>query len=107
MLVLFETPAGYSIFRISSTKKLKSIDDIASMFKDEETASQQYETICLFVFSVELQCFKKFKDTNQAVASLTKVQEGELPDDLKKFLQKNIISKEVKENLLCMTIFLF
>lgn len=40
MLVLFETPAGYSIFRISSTKKLKSIDDIASMFKDEETASQ-------------------------------------------------------------------
>lgn len=91
MLVLLETPTGYSIFNISNSKKLKSVENIQSMFKDAETASQY----------VELECTKKFKDTAQAVESLQKVQNGELPKDLKKFLQKNIISKEVKENLLC------
>lgn len=91
MLVLLETPTGYSIFNINSSKKLKSVENIQSMFKDAETTNQY----------VELACSKKFKDTAQAVESLQKVQNGELPKDLKKFLQKNIISKEVKENLLC------
>ena len=90
MLVLLETPAGYGIFRISDKKKLESVEDIASMFK-EETLSD----------NISLQCFKKFKDTENAVNSLNSIQSGELPDDLRKFLKKNIVSKGIKEHLLC------
>ena len=50
---------------------------------------------------MELLSFRKFKDSAQAVASLTDIQEGNLPDDLRKFLKKNIISKEITETLLC------
>jgi nucleolar protein 58 len=88
--LLFETPAGYGIFRISDKKKLESVEDIASMFK-EETLSD----------NISLQCFKKFKDTENAVNSLNSIQSGELPDDLRKFLKKNIVSKGIKEHLLC------
>ena len=90
MLVLFETPAGYGIFRLTDKKKLETVEDIYSMFEDSNL--EKY---------VELQCFKKFKDTENAVNSLNALQSGELPDDLRKFLKKNIISKEIKENLLC------
>ena len=90
MLVLFETPAGYGIFRLTDKKKLETVEDIYSMFEDSNL--EKY---------VELQCFKKFKDTENTVNSLNALQSGELPDDLRKFLKKNIISKEIKENLLC------
>ena len=90
MLVLFETPAGYGIFRLTDKKKLETVEDIYSMFEDSNL--EKY---------VELQCFKKFKDTENAVNSLNALQSGELPDDLRKFLKKNIISKEIKDNLLC------
>jgi hypothetical protein len=55
--------------------------------------------------NVNLECFKKFKDTENAVNSLNELQSGELPEDLKKFLKKNIIKKEIKEHLLCNLIF--
>ena len=51
--------------------------------------------------NVNLECFKKFKDTENAVNSLSELQSGELPEDLRKFLKKNIIKKEIKEHLLC------
>ena len=90
MLLLFETPAGYGIFKISNKKKLESVEDIASMFKDDDLLD-----------NVSLQCFKKFKDTENAVNSINSIQSGELPEDLRKFLKKNIIKKEIKEHLLC------
>ena len=96
MLLLFETPAGYGIFKISNKKKLESVEDIASMFKDDDLLD-----------NVSLQCFKKFKDTENAVNSLNELQSGELPEDLRKFLKKNIIKKEIKEHLLCKKIYFF
>jgi nucleolar protein 58 len=90
MLLLFETPAGYGIFKISDKKKLDSVENIASMFQEDSLAD-----------NVSLQCFKKFKDTENAVNSLNSIQSGELPDDLRKFLKKNIVSKGIKEHLLC------
>ena len=91
MLVLFETPAGYSLFQINNTKKLKKVENILEMFKDSETASKY----------VELEAFRKFKDTENAVNSLSKLNEGILPSDLKKFLQNNIVSKNIQKTLLC------
>ena len=81
MLVLFETPAGYSLFQINNTKKLKKVENILEMFKDS--------------------------DTEHAVNSLTKLKEGELPSDLKKFLEKNIISKDIQKTLLCNFLLIF
>ena len=90
MFVLFETPAGYGIFRINNKKKLENVEDIYSMFQDDHLLD-----------NVNLECFKKFKDTENAVNSLNQLQSGELPEDLRKFLKKNIIKKEIKEYLLC------
>ena len=90
MLVLLVTPAGYGIFRISDKKKLESVEDIYTKFQGENLLD-----------NVNLECFKKFKDTENAVNSLNELQSGELPEDLRKFLKKNIIKKEIKEHLLC------
>ena len=90
MLLLFETPAGYGIFKISDKKKLETVEDIASMFQDDALLE-----------NISFQCFKKFKDTENAVNSLNSIQSGTLPDDLRKFLKKNIVSKNIKEHLLC------
>lgn len=91
MLVLFETPAGYSLFQINNKKKLQKVENIIEMFNDTNTLSE----------NIQLEAFRKFKDTEHAVNSLTKLNEGELPSDLKKFLQNNIVSKNLQETLLC------
>lgn len=69
--------------------------------KKPQTNSKHIPISNIYHQSVELLSFRKFKDSAQAVASLTDIQEGNLPDDLRKFLKKNIISKEISETLLC------
>ncbi len=41
MLVLFETPAGYAIFRISDEKKLTEPENIASLFATTELSQKK------------------------------------------------------------------
>ena len=48
-----------------------------------------------------MHAFKKFKDTAEAVESLGKFMDGEMPKNLKVFLKKNIISQEIQDSLLC------
>ena len=91
MLVLFETPAGYSLFQINNKKKLQKVENIMEMFNDPNTISE----------NIQLEAFRKFKDTENAVNSLSKLNEGILPSDLKKFLQNNIVSKNIQKTLLC------
>ena len=95
MLVLFETSTGFGLFKIKNKKNLESIENIASMFKDEKTVNK----------NIELEAFKKFKDTENAVECFNKLNKGELPDDLRKFLKKNIVSKEINDTLICKKIF--
>lgn len=45
--------------------------------------------------------FNAFKETKSAVDSLSTLFLGELPKDLKKFLKKNIISKEIEDQMIC------
>jgi nucleolar protein 58 len=40
MLVLFETSAGYAIFKITDEKKLSSVEDIASMFTTTQSSQK-------------------------------------------------------------------
>lgn len=40
MLLLFETPAGYSLFQINDKSKLETVEDIESMFENEKTTKK-------------------------------------------------------------------
>ena len=55
-----------------------------------------------FQFSLKLEAFSKFKDTKEALKATNSLLEGSMPKKLKKFLNKNIISKEVQDNLAIM-----
>ena len=45
---------------------------------------------------VKLKAFHKFDDTAEAVQSATALVEGKLSSGMKKFLKKNIVSKELE-----------
>lgn len=90
MLVLFETPAGYALFKVLDEKRLEKVPDIVKAFSDEDTASSV----------VELKAFKKFKDTKEALQATDKLINGLLPKALEKFLKSNVISEEVQDSLI-------
>jgi len=85
MYVLFETPAGFALFKV-----LKDADSLAADFETPEGASKV----------VKLKAFKKFKDTKDAMKSVEKLLKGDLSKSLKKFLEKNIVQKGVEEALM-------
>mmetsp|Transcript_159539 Transcript_159539/g.387326 ORF Transcript_159539/g.387326 Transcript_159539/m.387326 type:complete len:481 (+) Transcript_159539:116-1558(+) len=89
MLVLFETPAGYALFKVLDAKKMKRVDDIYAEFASPDTASD----------FVRLQAFHRFGDTTEALAAATAMVESKLGKDLKKFLKKNVLKKEDGESL--------
>jgi len=87
MLVLFETAMGYSLFKVLDEGKL---EEPANMHKAFETDPGKM---------VNLHAFQKFEDTTAAVAAATALVEGKLDKGLKKFLKKNIIGKDLQEEL--------
>ena len=89
MLVLFDTPAGHALFRVKKPEKLKDADDLHEQFADPEKAGKM----------VSLKAFSKFVDTAEALQSATALVEGRLSAGMKKFLKKNIVSKELTDTL--------
>ena len=92
MLALFETPAGYALFKVkvdtSSLALLTSSLEDPSLSKD--------------VFS--LKDFCKFESTADAVKSAAAVSEGILSEDLKSFLKEGIVkSKKYMEQVLAVS----
>jgi len=88
MLVLFETAAGYAVFKLLDEKKLSEVDNLYQDFQTAEKASEV----------VKLQMFKKFEDTTEALAAATASIEGKMSKSLKKLLKK-VASKELQEEL--------
>ncbi|XP_030065247.1 nucleolar protein 58 [Microcaecilia unicolor] len=88
MLVLFETAAGYAIFKVLNEKKLQEIDTLWKEFETPERANK----------IVKLKHFEKFQDTTEALAASTALVEGKLSKGLKKVLKK-IVAKEAHEQL--------
>lgn len=88
MLVLFETPAGYAIFKLLDEKKLQKSDDLYQDFQTQEGASK----------IVKLKQFEKFKDTTDALAAATAAIEGNMSKRLKKVLKKLLV-QEAHEQL--------
>lgn len=88
MIVLFETPAGYSLFKVSNDKKLAKTDpdDIhKKFFSSVEDASS----------FVNLVSFQPFIDTADAVSAATSCIEGKVSKSLKSFLKKQM-KKDLK-----------
>uniref|UniRef100_G3WD26 Nucleolar protein 58 n=2 Tax=Sarcophilus harrisii TaxID=9305 RepID=G3WD26_SARHA len=88
MLVLFETAAGYAIFKVLNEKKLQEVDSLWKEFETPEKANK----------IVKLKHFEKFQDTTEALAASTALVEGKLSKNLKKVLKK-IAAKEAHEQL--------
>ncbi|EZA52528.1 hypothetical protein DMN91_006159 [Ooceraea biroi] len=77
MLVLFETPAGYAIFKLLDENKLAKSENLYLDFKTVEGANKV----------VKLKYFHKFEDTTEALAASTAIIEGKLSKSLKKTLK--------------------
>ncbi|KTG33165.1 hypothetical protein cypCar_00021558 [Cyprinus carpio] len=58
MLVLFETAAGYAIFKVLDEQKLQQVDSLWKEFETPEKANKV----------VKLKHFEKFQDTTEALA---------------------------------------
>ncbi|KAI8889508.1 Nop domain-containing protein [Backusella circina FSU 941] len=90
MLVLFETAAGYALFKLVDDGKLDKPENIFKEFETSEKANK----------AVKLQAFKKFENTTDALSAVTGIVEGKLPKNLKKFLETEISEKEMKKEKL-------
>lgn len=88
--VLFETSGGFALFKVVKDSKIKDVDGLYENFKSAEKAEQV----------VKLKAFKKFTDTKDAMKSVEKLLQGKVSKTLQKFLEKNIISKEIQEELM-------
>lgn len=89
MFVLYETPAGYAIFKLLDEKKLQQIDNLYLEFETPELANK----------IVKLKHFEKFADTTEALSAATAAVEGKVSKSLKKTLKK-LVSDDVQNQLL-------
>jgi len=88
MLVLFETPAGYAVFKLLDEGKLAKSD---SLYEDFDTLDKAKGV-------VKLKKFQKFEDTTEALASATALVEGKMSKSLKKLLKK-VVAEDAHEKL--------
>lgn len=88
MLILYESPAGYALFKVLKQGKLDPAN-VWEEFQNSEKASEM----------VKLKGFSAFGSTTEAVVAATSIVDGKLDKSLKKFLKKSIISKEITDEL--------
>eukprot|EP00877_Chromochloris_zofingiensis_P001898 jgi/Chrzof1/11709/Cz06g06120.t1 len=81
MLLLFETAAGFALFKVVKEDKLEKSEDLYSDF-DTLDAAQKV---------VKLKAFSKFENTTEALAAATALVDSKLSKGLKKFLKKNAV----------------
>lgn len=77
MLVLFETPAGFALFKVLDEGKLSSVEDLWKDFTSSESARQV----------VKLKAFSKFENTAEALSSATLLIDSKPSKGLRKFLR--------------------
>ncbi|GJP61105.1 hypothetical protein CLOP_g18310 [Closterium sp. NIES-67] len=77
MLLLFETPAGFALFKVLDDKKLDKVEDIWKHFETPESAGKV----------VKLKAFDKFENTADALGAATALVESKLSKGLKKFVK--------------------
>ncbi|EEF49729.1 nucleolar protein nop56, putative [Ricinus communis] len=77
MLVLFETPAGFALFKVLDEGKLSKVEDLSKEFSTADSARKV----------VKLKAFSKFENTSEALEAATKIIEGTASKGLRKFLR--------------------
>lgn len=89
MLVLFETSAGFALFKVLNESKLQKVDNIFKEFESTDAANKL----------VQLLKFQKFKNTAEALKASTALIDSKLSKSLKKLLKKEIVEKGLSEPL--------
>jgi nucleolar protein 58 len=89
MLILFETSAGYALFKATKAGKFSSAADVAEEFRKASDPTSL----------VKFKAFSAFENTTDAVVAATSIIDSNMDKSLKKFLKKNIVDKEVAEEL--------
>ncbi|CAN8269887.1 unnamed protein product [Cochlearia groenlandica] len=79
MLLLFETPAGFALFKVLDEGKLSNVEDLGKEFSSPESAQNM----------VTLKAFDKFDNTSEALQAVAKLLEGTPSKGLRKFLKAN------------------
>ncbi|KAF8017912.1 hypothetical protein BT93_H2967 [Corymbia citriodora subsp. variegata] len=77
MLVLFETPAGFALFKVLDEGKLSKVEDLWQEFSSAESAKKV----------VKLKAFSKFENTAEALSAATCLIESKPYKGLRKFLR--------------------
>nr|XP_010938712.1 probable nucleolar protein 5-2 [Elaeis guineensis] len=77
MLVLFETPAGFALFKVLDEGKLDKVEDLWKEFSTSESARKV----------VKLKAFSKFENTSEALSTATLLIDGKPSKGLRKFLR--------------------
>ncbi|PRP86876.1 nucleolar protein 58 [Planoprotostelium fungivorum] len=92
MLVLFETAAGYGLFKVKDESKVLKAEpsDLEEYFQTPEKASK----------ILKLKAFQRFQSTADALEATTALLDGELSKSLSKFLKKEIVDKELEDKLI-------
>jgi len=89
MLILFETPAGFALFKLKDEGKLEQVDKLYSYFSDLSSAKRL----------ISLDTFKKFADTAEALSATTAIIEGGVDGTLESFIRESIIDRDIGERL--------
>ncbi|KAM1851149.1 hypothetical protein ACFX13_015254 [Malus domestica] len=77
MLMLFETPAGFALFKVLDEGKLSKVEDLWKDFSNADKARQV----------VKLKAFSKFENTSEALEAATLLIDSKPSKGLRKFLK--------------------
>ncbi|KAL2485331.1 putative nucleolar protein 5-2 [Abeliophyllum distichum] len=79
MLLLFETPAGFALFKVLDEGKLSKVEDLWKEFSTADSARQV----------VKLRAFSKFENTSEALSAATLLIDSKPSKGLRKFLRSH------------------
>ncbi|KAL1829477.1 hypothetical protein ACET3Z_007889 [Daucus carota] len=77
MLLLFETPAGFALFKVLDEGKLSKVEDL----------SKEFDTVDAARKIVKLKAFSKFENTSEALSAATLLIDSKPSKGLRKFLR--------------------
>lgn len=89
MLILFETSAGYALFKATKPGKFTSAANVAEEFSKASDPGSL----------IKFKAFAPFENTTDAVVAATSIIDSNMDKSLKKFLKKNIVEKDPSEEL--------
>jgi len=88
MLILVETPAGYTLWKVNNEGALQE-PDLCKKYPTPDDARK----------ILSLQSFAPFENSKEALAASSAIAHSELNDELKTFIEENVVSSGIKEKL--------